>query len=104
CTPSAPPGSDPLSLHDALPILVQACEQINSGVLDRLGAEAERLGTIDRVTAERHGAIRVGTGEELAQVGRVFGACGMYPVGFYRSEEHTSELQSRFDLVCRLLL
>src|SRR5699024_9303138 len=24
--------------------------------------------------------------------------------GFYRSEEHTSELQSRFDLVCRLLL
>ena len=22
----------------------------------------------------------------------------------YRSEEHTSELQSRFDLVCRLLL
>src|SRR5699024_12452988 len=24
--------------------------------------------------------------------------------GFSRSEEHTSELQSRFDLVCRLLL
>src|SRR5699024_12594907 len=27
---------------------------------------------------------------------------GAHPVG--RSEEHTSELQSRFDLVCRLLL
>src|SRR5699024_12381280 len=26
------------------------------------------------------------------------------PVGGFRSEEHTSELQSRFDLVCRLLL
>src|SRR5699024_11490927 len=25
-------------------------------------------------------------------------------VGWWRSEEHTSELQSRFDLVCRLLL
>src|SRR5699024_12718279 len=25
-------------------------------------------------------------------------------VGHHRSEEHTSELQSRFDLVCRLLL
>src|SRR5699024_12425347 len=25
-------------------------------------------------------------------------------VSLYRSEEHTSELQSRFDLVCRLLL
>src|SRR5438874_13289136 len=29
-------------------------------------------------------------------------ACGRQ--GFYRSEEHTSELQSRRDLVCRLLL
>src|SRR5437868_12458100 len=26
------------------------------------------------------------------------------PAGVIRSEEHTSELQSRFDLVCRLLL
>src|SRR5699024_12302507 len=26
------------------------------------------------------------------------------PIGVKRSEEHTSELQSRFDLVCRLLL
>src|SRR5699024_12267106 len=26
------------------------------------------------------------------------------PKFFFRSEEHTSELQSRFDLVCRLLL
>src|SRR6266704_4119029 len=26
------------------------------------------------------------------------------PIGVQRSEEHTSELQSRFDLVCRLLL
>src|SRR5207249_10944425 len=25
-------------------------------------------------------------------------------IGVFRSEEHTSELQSRFDLVCRLLL
>src|SRR5690349_25003068 len=32
-------------------------------------------------------------------------ACGTWPPGCpYRSEEHTSELQSRRDLVCRLLL
>src|SRR5207249_12055450 len=31
---------------------------------------------------------------------KVRGSCGSYS----RSEEHTSELQSRFDLVCRLLL
>src|SRR5699024_12513490 len=29
---------------------------------------------------------------------------GPVPEGLPRSEEHTSELQSRFDLVCRLLL
>src|SRR5699024_11800218 len=29
---------------------------------------------------------------------------GFEPVAIKRSEEHTSELQSRFDLVCRLLL
>src|SRR5699024_2941714 len=28
----------------------------------------------------------------------------MFVLGWSRSEEHTSELQSRFDLVCRLLL
>src|SRR5699024_11920508 len=28
----------------------------------------------------------------------------LYQVAVFRSEEHTSELQSRFDLVCRLLL
>src|SRR2546421_7711171 len=34
------------------------------------------------------------------------GACGDAPLGLEqrRSEEHTSELQSRSDLVCRLLL
>src|SRR5206468_11500713 len=29
---------------------------------------------------------------------------GPFPIGAERSEEHTSELQSRSDLVCRLLL
>jgi uncharacterized glyoxalase superfamily metalloenzyme YdcJ len=41
------------------------------------------LGSLDRVTAERHGAIRLGTPRELAQVARIFGAMGMFPVGFY---------------------
>src|SRR5437868_11698434 len=31
-------------------------------------------------------------------------ALGLLKIDFLRSEEHTSELQSRFDLVCRLLL
>src|SRR5699024_11451906 len=32
---------------------------------------------------------------------RALGASGQPIEGLYRSEEHTSELQSRFDLVCR---
>jgi uncharacterized glyoxalase superfamily metalloenzyme YdcJ len=63
--------------------LVEVSQEVNQRVIAREGAEAERLGSIDRVTAERHGAIRVGTPEELAQVARVFGALGMFPCGFY---------------------
>ena len=47
------------------------------------GADAERLGSIDRVSAERHGAIRVGSPRELAQAARIFAGFGMHPVGFY---------------------
>ena len=67
--------------------LVEVSQEVNADVLAASGADAERLGSIERVTAERHGAIRVGTPEELAQVGRVFGACGMRPVGFYDLRE-----------------
>ena len=63
--------------------LVDVSNEVNQRYLDRLGSEAERLGTIDRITAERHGAIRVGSPEEMGQVARVFAAFGMYPVGFY---------------------
>ena len=63
--------------------LVEVSQQVNTDVLAQAGADAERLGSIARVTAERHGAIRVGTPAELGQVARIFGALGMHPVGFY---------------------
>ena len=63
--------------------LVEVSQAVNRRVIAREGAAAERLGSLDRVTAERHGAIRVGTPEELAQVSRVFGALGMSACGFY---------------------
>ncbi|KRB78011.1 hypothetical protein ASE01_07515 [Nocardioides sp. Root190] len=69
--------------------LVEVSEAVNADVLAAMGPEAERLGSVARVTAERHGAIRVGTPEEIAQVGRIFGACGMFPVGFYDLREAT---------------
>ncbi len=51
---------------------------------------AERLGSLDRVTAERHGAIRVGSARELADVADLFAAFGMHPVGFYDLREASS--------------
>jgi uncharacterized glyoxalase superfamily metalloenzyme YdcJ len=67
--------------------LVEVSASVNADVLRRDGATAERLGSLARVTAERHGAIRVGTPEELAQVSRLFAALGMHPVGFYDLRE-----------------
>lgn len=63
--------------------LVEVSTQVNQRVLARSGRAAERFGSIDRVTAERHGAIRVGSPRELAQVATVFTAVGMHPTGFY---------------------
>ncbi|KAA1378140.1 2-oxoadipate dioxygenase/decarboxylase [Aeromicrobium fastidiosum] len=68
--------------------LVEVSAEVNADVLATRD-DAERLGSIRRVTAERHGAIRLGTPDELAQVARIFGACGMYPVGFYDLREAT---------------
>ncbi len=63
--------------------LVDVSTAVNADVLAADPARAERLGRIDRVTAERHGAIRVGTASELRQVAQIFAALGMEPVGFY---------------------
>src|SRR5687768_18479967 len=76
-----------LSLHDALPISLHP--RVEGGV-DRVIVQGYR----ECVVLVRHTARpRVGAGVERVGVrGRV------------RSEEHTSELQSRLHLVCRLLL
>src|SRR5699024_12550100 len=42
--------------------------------------------------------------DQLAEVHPAVGGKIKRHLGVVRSEEHTSELQSRFDLVCRLLL
>lgn len=55
-----------------------------------VSAEVNReLGGSQRVTAERHGAIRVGNVAELADVADLFAAFGMYPVGFYDLRDAT---------------
>lgn len=63
--------------------LVEVSAEVNRVVAAIEGESAERLGSIERVTAERHGAIRVGTPHEMRQVATIFAALGMQPVGFY---------------------
>lgn len=66
--------------------LVDLVAEINDAVLTAHPALAEQLDRTDelaRLDQERHGAIRVGTAEELATLGRLFALMGMYPIGYY---------------------
>src|SRR3989449_6039024 len=91
-----------LSLHDALPIYRQSSPR---------ACAARRVGSGDRDGAARRGAGRAGAaraalapGGELAGAPQAGDARRGLGRGIARSEEHTSELQSRLHLVCRLLL
>ena len=70
--------------------LVEVSTQVNRDYATRhAGAEQSPASgrypqdSLSRVTAERHGAIRVGTPDELAAVAELFAAFGMAPVGYY---------------------
>jgi len=66
--------------------LLTLVADINADVLDRNPALAEGLGQageLGRLSEERHGAIRVGTADELATIARAFAVMGMEPVSYY---------------------
>ncbi|GHH00960.1 2-oxoadipate dioxygenase/decarboxylase HglS [Pseudodonghicola xiamenensis] len=46
-------------------------------------ARLASLGELERLSEERHGAIRLGTAAELATMRQLFAVMGMYPVGYY---------------------
>src|SRR5690606_41314685 len=83
-----------LSLHDALPILGEEVRKEQRVHVDRLVAAAAGVDE------------RVGGGGDGDEVGRdqPGALVDQLVEGVLRSEEHTSELQSRENLVCRLLL
>src|SRR5690625_5452418 len=88
--PSSPPWTNTLSLHDALPISVPGGEHLDD-------APAERL----RDRSVDPASVLIGA-QHLPQRRRPtqIRQAGHHP----RSEEHTSELQSRGHIVCRPLL
>jgi uncharacterized glyoxalase superfamily metalloenzyme YdcJ len=66
--------------------LIDLVRDVNDAVLDAdpaLKARMQAADELDRLDIERHGAIRLGTGEELFNVRRMFAVMGMYPVGYY---------------------
>src|SRR5699024_12259074 len=96
-TLTAPAFLYTLSLHDALPICpadhvrgtARAARHAGAG----LDGPADPLDRLHRPRRHRHG-----------RSGRPADRLGRLRLRDPRSEEHTSELQSRFDIVCRLLL
>src|SRR5207249_5127348 len=100
----APTRLTPLALHDALPISVAAFLAAEA----KRGVKASTIGR--RVAAIRYAHKLAGheppTNAESVKatvrgIRRSIGTAKARKTP--RSEEHTSELQSRFDLVCRLL-
>jgi uncharacterized glyoxalase superfamily metalloenzyme YdcJ len=70
--------------------LLELVSEINQRTLANHPALAEQLqqtGEIERLDQERHGAIRVGTAQELTTLRRLFAVMGMYPVGYYDLSE-----------------
>src|SRR5690606_40339079 len=94
-SPSTPALST-LSLHDALPIsaLLMPCALPQLGIPAMPGLEAKCA-----VLAAR--GVVAGATYDAQQKDAL---AKLRAAGWTRSEEHTSELQSRENLVCRLLL
>lgn len=70
--------------------LMDLVGQVNAQVLAADPTEAARLAANDdlaRISEERHGAIRVGTAQELFTIRRLFAVMGMFPVGYYDLSE-----------------
>ncbi|PST17461.1 DUF1338 domain-containing protein [Mesorhizobium plurifarium] len=66
--------------------LMELVARVNGETLSADAALKERLeatDSLERISEERHGAIRLGTPAELSTMRRVFAVMGMYPVGYY---------------------
>ncbi len=66
--------------------LLDLVKAVNDKVLADVPVEKARLqelGELDRISEGRHGAIRLGTAQELSTMRRLFAVMGMFPVGYY---------------------
>src|SRR5690606_39981289 len=97
---TAPAATYTLSLHDALPI-----SSFQAGLVRTFRAAHEAMDNIARVSGPRVHDFFVNLVDMMERNLPLVGeTIGLLVGGIARSEEHTSELQSRENLVCRLLL
>src|SRR5207249_6967384 len=100
----SPPTSPLLSLHDALPIFVR-CDVAAQHVeyrRHRLESIYAHLDADLVQEKDEHAGIGADVENAIAVADRhPVQAVTIIVENIARSEEHTSELQSRFDLVCR---
>ncbi|CAN8105402.1 unnamed protein product [Discula destructiva] len=65
-------------------VLAQQAEAAKSGTTAAAAASSSsHVDSVERLTLERHGAIRLGTPHELHTARRIFALMGMRPVGYY---------------------
>lgn len=100
--------------------LLELVADVNQVVLNgdsELRQKLAETDNLDRISEERHGAIRLGKPEELRTIARVFNVMGMQPVGYYdltqanvpvhstafRSTDTQSLSRSPFRVFCSLL-
>ena len=70
-------------LYGTLMELVADTNQQVMAESPEIASSLAQTGELQRLDMERHGAIRVGTAEELATLRRLFAVMGMEPVGYY---------------------
>src|SRR5471032_2753724 len=70
-------------LYGTLMELVSETNQYVMTHSPEVAKSLQQTGELQRLDMERHGAIRVGTAEELATLRRLFAVMGMEPVGYY---------------------
>lgn len=66
--------------------LLDLVRDVNEATLQAdpaLRARLQDAGDLERLDVERHGAIRLGTAEELQTIRRMFTVMGMFPVSYY---------------------
>src|SRR5207247_9881124 len=100
----APSGRVPLSLHDALPIWNRLLNQLTADACGRrVVAGPEEATALGNVLVQARALGDLPRGVAIRDVARASATLSEFLPVTVRSEEHTSELQSRVDLVCRLL-